>query len=833
MPTRHRSRAVGSDRKRHGHNYKSLLIEPLEGRRLLSATLYVDASSSGPVQDGSSWADAYADLQLALAAANAGDQIDVAGGTYKPTSGNDRTATFQLKDGVALYGGYAGVGAPDPDARDVAAHPSVLSGDIGNIGDNTDNSYHVVTGSSTDATAVLDGFTITAGMADATAPAPGYSGGAGMLNISGSPTINDCIFRANAVTGQFSRGGAMLNFTLSSPMITQCTFTQNTASVSGPVTGSSSYGGAVAISNSSPTLIYCVFSDNHDDDQSGSTFSIIPGRGGAIATFGGVGTSAPVLTGCLFTGNTAGAGGGVYSYDSLCTLSGCTFTSNNATEGGGGMYVESPHGKNLILTNCTFTANATGGNGAGVYNYYNASSSAAISNCIFTANTAGGSGGGMYNLTAHPALSNCTFSGNTANSGGGLSTGGPFAVTLSNCILWGNAASDGQISVNSPTPIVSNSDVQGGFAGAGNIDADPQFVRNPSPGPDGQWGTADDDYGDLRLQADSPCIDGGDNTAVPAGVTTDLAGKPRFVDFPGVNDPGAIVDMGAYEHGPLASIAARQVFYNDSSFDGNDPAAGPADDAAIAPDKSALLPGQIATAANYTTFFHGLNGIMIDVLNLADPTALSAADFSFKSGPGPDPAFWSSAPAPASISVRSGAGADGSDRITLIWPDGVLQNTWLQVSVNATASTGLAAPDVFYFGNLIGDANGNGQVTVADVAMTKSLSGQAADITAPADFNRSGQISVADIAIVKASQGNSIAMFNAPVPLPAPAQVPLAASVQAALTTKSAIPAATVAAIPPAPPQPLFARGHEKRRPWESANGSLIFASRNLITLSR
>jgi hypothetical protein len=87
--------------------------------------------------------------------------------------------------------------------------------------------------------------------------------------------------------------------------------------------------------------------------------------------------------------------------------------------------------------------------------------------------------------------------------------------------------------------------------GGGNIDADPLFVRDPDPG-DGDWTTPDDnDYGDLRLQPGSPAIDAGDNAAVPAGITTDLAGLPRFVDIPTVPDTGSgtppIVDMGAYE----------------------------------------------------------------------------------------------------------------------------------------------------------------------------------------------------------------------------------------------------------------------------------------------
>src|SRR3954447_12681724 len=95
-------------------------IDRLEPRRLLSAVLRVDANSPSTMPDGAAWASAFPDLQQALAVATAGDQIRIADGTYKPTSGTDRTVSFHMKEGVSIYGGYAGYGAPDSDARDVA-----------------------------------------------------------------------------------------------------------------------------------------------------------------------------------------------------------------------------------------------------------------------------------------------------------------------------------------------------------------------------------------------------------------------------------------------------------------------------------------------------------------------------------------------------------------------------------------------------------------------------------------------------------------------------------------------------------------------------------------
>jgi len=144
--------------------------------------VYVDDTATG-VNNGTSWQDAFTDLQTALATVNS-DEIRVAQGTYKPTAGLDRTAGFQLKNGVNLRGEYAGFGAPDPDARDVELYETILSGDIGTPSNSSDNSYHVITGDGTNATAVLDGFTITFGNGNSSSP---YNCGGGTFTF-GNPT---------------------------------------------------------------------------------------------------------------------------------------------------------------------------------------------------------------------------------------------------------------------------------------------------------------------------------------------------------------------------------------------------------------------------------------------------------------------------------------------------------------------------------------------------------------------------------------------------------------------------------------------------------------------
>ena len=133
-------------------------------------TIFVDKDATSGGNSGISWPDAYLELQDALADASSSGgeiiEIRVAQGTYTPADPNgDRNATFQLINGVTLKGGYAGINEPDPNARDYVSYETILSGDLNNNLPNTENSYHVVTASNTDSSAVLNGFIITRGNA--------------------------------------------------------------------------------------------------------------------------------------------------------------------------------------------------------------------------------------------------------------------------------------------------------------------------------------------------------------------------------------------------------------------------------------------------------------------------------------------------------------------------------------------------------------------------------------------------------------------------------------------------------------------------------------------
>jgi hypothetical protein len=204
-----------------------------------------------------------------------------------------------------------------------------------------------------------------------------------------------------------------------------------------------------------------------------------------------------------------------------------------------------------------------------------------------------------------------------------------------------------------------------------------------------------------------------------------------------------------------ATVVGRHVFYNNSFFDGWNAAANSGDDAAIATDKQALLRGQTAGFINYTNYSRGLNGIIIDVADLAGTPR--ASDFTFRVGPRLD-GQWQTAPAPRSVSVRPAAGVGGSSRITVTWADGAIRGTWLEVTVRATAATGLTTADVFLFGNAIGEV---GNTSVDAIVSTQDVQLIAANQTASAardnryDINRDGRVNSVDRSLASLNRTSS------------------------------------------------------------------------------
>jgi hypothetical protein len=208
-----------------------------------------------------------------------------------------------------------------------------------------------------------------------------------------------------------------------------------------------------------------------------------------------------------------------------------------------------------------------------------------------------------------------------------------------------------------------------------------------------------------------------------------------------------------------AAVAARRLFYNDSAFDGHSSGMGPADDGAV-PNKTAYLPGSgVATFASVSSYTKGINGIMIDLAGAHGE--ISLADLEFRVGTSADPANWTAAPAPSGLLLRPGAGAGGTDRLEITWPNNSIRNQWLEVRVKPNAHTGLASDDLFYWANRIGDVGAGTPANMfvssaADSTAVLSQLGVAPLIDTPLDFNRDGLVTAVDKTIVMSSFGSLV-----------------------------------------------------------------------------
>lgn len=470
-----------------------------------ATTIYVDDDANGS-NNGGSWENAYNYLQDALSTALFSPkpvEILVAQGTYKPDRGmvaqqGNREEFFRMRNQVSLKGGYAGVGAPNPDLRDIEQYETILSGDL--EGDDMtsssplglvfdifrwDNSYSVVVAVGVDDTAVLDGFTITAGYAD---EFPNAMGG-GMAIVDSSAVVRNCIFEDNFAGSSF-----------------------------GTVYG---VGGGMYNEESNPTIENCIFRKNSVDYMVNNS-------------------------------SLAALGAGMFNYASNPTVIGCTFDRNSAYDAGAGMFNANSSPE---LIECTFNANLCLGFGGAMFND---GGSPKLDNCMVTINTAAVAGG-MFCDGSRPVMTNCTFGGNTGifrsntlecDSGGSSSR-----IEFVNSIIW-DGSSEAMVNNDGSQIIVKYSDVQGGRSGTGNINVNPQFAN---PGVWNSNGTttnvADDTWtdGDYHLKSEfGRWVPGGSDPNDGSWVTDDItsacidAGDPASPvgDEPAAN--GGIVNMGAY-----------------------------------------------------------------------------------------------------------------------------------------------------------------------------------------------------------------------------------------------------------------------------------------------
>jgi hypothetical protein len=423
------------------------MMSPLERRLLLARTIYVDASATG-TNDGTSWPTAYTDLQSALAIATSGDTIDVAQGTYKPTTSTDPSvtisSTFNLVDGVSLLGGFAGNAAANPNSRDTSTFPTILSGNFGDTSRQSGSSCHVVTARDIGSATVLDGFTIEGGVSETDLSiAPEGEFGTGMLISDASPTIQGCTF-----TGNNSLNGAVAALGASAPSISDCTFSANTSDDGGAMYLGSSL--AIGVQN-------CTFSGNARESK------VSNGRGGAAFVQGHA-----MFSGCSFESNTSGEGGSIYAVNWVGGASDCSLSNNTAGEGGA-IFIDT--GCSVSLNNCGLSGNSavyseaslayfSDGDGGALFEQ---GSSAALEDCTFS-NNQGSAGGAAFTTNSQSSsFIDCSFSGNSARAAsGGALLNSDSVVDLIACTFTSNSSNLGPLDGSSMGPF----SLPGGQGGA-------------------------------------------------------------------------------------------------------------------------------------------------------------------------------------------------------------------------------------------------------------------------------------------------------------------------------------------------------------------------------
>lgn len=303
----------------------------LTGESCERCLLYVDGSQGNDAWSGRSWAKALATVTEGLARASGdGCEVWVAAGTYVPTTGpSPEERTFQMEEGVDLYGGFSGIEV-NRDERDILTHTTILEG-FGTQPFGPDPYvFHVITGSDD---AILDGFTVRRGVA-----LEPYADGGGMYNVGVSPTVRNCTFTEN--TAQYT-GAAMFNDEGAAPLVVNCTFIDNNAT----------YAGAVGNQGqSAPVFVNARFIRNYSFEGAGirneeSTTTIVNGLflenhalydGGAIANLANA--SITLINTTLF-GNDCIEGymaGGIYNRDSVVSVVNSVLWNNPQNTNGSG-----------------------------------------------------------------------------------------------------------------------------------------------------------------------------------------------------------------------------------------------------------------------------------------------------------------------------------------------------------------------------------------------------------------------------------------------------------------------------------------------------------------
>lgn len=346
-------------------------------------------------------------------------------------------------------------------------------------------------------------------------------------------------------------------------------------------------------------------------------------------------------------------------------------------------------------------------------------------------------------------------------------------------------------SPHSPTTATVTVDLQNADPGTNRLDAWIDWNQ------DGDW---DDDGEQIFFSFDLGTTNGVQVLSfnVPQDAGDNVVYGTTYARFR-LSTSGGLLPSGLAEDGEVedhlvriqARVVGRHVFYNRSSWDGNDSGPNADDDKALATDKMALLPEQTATFVNYTSYSRGINGIMVDIMGLTSTPSVS--DFQFHVGNSNDLTTWMDAPAPQSIDMRVGAGVDGSDRVSIIWADNAIQKQWLQIVVLSDlngGSLGLVQNDLFYFGNAIGESGDSATHTYVnatdEIGARNNPHGRftLADVEDVYDYNRDRYVNATDEIIARnnpAGRFNSLARITPPL-MPDGGEGEVTAATQSAVT---------------------------------------------------
>ena len=346
-----------------------LFFVPLFSAAQTGSVLRVDSGATG-LNNGSSWANAFTQLNTALQFAQSGDSIWVASGEYLPTDNGNRDSSFVLKNGVCIFGGFNG-SETALFQRNLQQNPTVLSGDIGVANDNSDNSYNVIYGIGLDTNTVINGFIIEMGSANSTNPADSnfrHKSGGGMFlvpftNLDCTPVVENCIFKNNYVTATgpdiFAGGTIQADV---NPRIRHCIFTNENITISSGLQywiRKQNTQRAIQITN-------CLFNGNNSHigllfqggdltfELDRDTFSCPGDMGGSVSVLGtGLGAIDTKVSNCFFYQNKrcrllVSTGG-----ESEYILKGNTFADNRDLE----ISFDYTESAKLVVENNTFVNN--------------------------------------------------------------------------------------------------------------------------------------------------------------------------------------------------------------------------------------------------------------------------------------------------------------------------------------------------------------------------------------------------------------------------------------------------------------------------------------------